>query len=509
MPVPPQNLAVLALGAVLLGSCATPPPEEPRKAEVLLTGEAVDRDVGMEEAERVAAEMGLVEDAELVGYVNAVGSRLLRHAPQRDFRYRFHVVDQDVPNAFALPGGFVYVSRGLLALSNSEDELANVLAHEILHIAARHAAARQQIAQTTPNPLMLPGILLGAVFGESVGKAVAAPFQAFSAPYVASYSRDQERAADRGGQEIAAAAGYDPHGMPTFLRALEKGERQRRGFSRLPGFMDSHPLTTDRVGETATYADLLEWSRQRGVTHGRAGYLSRLDGLVVGESADQGVFIEERFLHPDLNFTIRFPEDWKLVNAPTMVGAISPDRTVQIFLSAPTPGTNPRVAAELFVLHNGPRLGIQVVEAEEMQIGELPAYRVLAWAHGPGGRVGSMLTWIAHEGRVYRVNAIAPAGTGRDYVGRSRKTAQSFRSLTPEELASIEENRLRVATAHGGESLIEFAERTGNVWSVHVTALMNDHPPGESLEEGQVLKIARRERYVSRRPRSEDASSRR
>jgi predicted Zn-dependent protease len=508
MLVPPRSLALLALAAVLLGSCATPP-EEPRKAEVLLTGEAVDRDVGMEESERVAAEMGLVDDPELVAYVNAVGSRLLRHAPERSFTYRFHVVDQEVPNAFALPGGFVYVSRGLLALSNSEDELANVLGHEILHVAARHAAARQQIARTTPNPLMLPGIVLGAVFGESVGKAVAAPFQAFSAPYVASYSRDQERAADRGGQEIAGDAGYDPHGMATFLRSMETSERQRRGFSRLPGFMDSHPLTTERIGETATYANLLDWSRQPGVTEGRAAYLSRLDGLVVGEAADQGVFVEERFLHPDLNFTIRFPEGWKLVNAPTMVGAISPDRTVQIFLSAPTPGTDPRKAADVFVLQNGRRLGIQVVGAEELQIGELPAYRVLAWAQGPNGRVGSMLTWIAHEGRVYRVNAIAPAGMGRDYLGRSRTTAQSFRSLTPQELASIEENRLRVATARGGESLLELAERTGNVWSVHVTAVMNDHPPGESLAEGQVLKIARREPYVSSRLRPQDASSHR
>ena len=194
------------------------------------------------------------------------------------------MVDQWPPNAFALPGGTIYVSRGLLVLSNSEDELANVLAHEITHAAARHAAARQAVAGGV-NPFAM-------VFTNPA--------------YLAAYSRDQEREADRGGQQLAAAAGYDPAGMNTFLASLDNVEKLLAGASRMPGYFDTHPPTSERAASTATRAQHLDWTRQPGVTRDRDDYLRRLDRPGGGRESGRGSLREgplpapgSRFRAPD------------------------------------------------------------------------------------------------------------------------------------------------------------------------------------------------------------------
>ncbi len=463
---------------------------------MILVSEEVDKEVGAEVAERVAAEMRFIDDPALSTYVTAVGERLAASAPRGRYTYKFHIVDQDAPNAFALPGGYIYLSRGLLVLSNNEEELACVIGHEITHVAARHAAARQEMARTQKNPFMLPGVLLGAVLGERVGKATTAPFQVFNAPYIASYGREQERAADRGGQGMAATAGYDPRGMSTFLRSLSEYERDHLGFSRLPSFFDSHPLTAERVGTTATEAGLLTWTPQPPIST-RQQYLQRLDGLVVGQSASEGVFKGQRFLHPDLDFTLEFPRGWTVINSDLAVGAIPPKRDAQVFLSAPSPGDDPRAVAEEFLAEHRDRMRVRIEEDRELMIGDLNAYRIRGTASTPGGTVRGQVTWIAHNGRVYRLTGVAPSGGFDKYVGRVSLVTRSFRPLTAKERSSIEEKRLRLARARAGETIPELGERTGNVLNPYQTAILNDLQAGTPLEAGQLLKIARTEPYRS------------
>ncbi len=478
------------------GACGGPaPPDDGARRQVVLETQADDREIGEHQAELVKREMGLIEDPELVTYVQTLGRRVARGAG--GFQYEFSVVDQAAPNAFALPGGHIYVSRGLIELSNSEDELACVLGHEIVHVAARHAAARQQVARTTANPLMLPGIVLGAVFGEKVGRATSEPFRSFNAPYVASYSRSQERAADQGGQRLAARAGFDPSGMGSFLNKLSRYEREMFGYSRLPSFMDSHPLTTERMDTAHAEAGLLRWQRQPGVTKNHETYLGKMEGLVVGPSAAEGIFVGERFLHPDLDFTIRFPRNWRTVNSQLTVGAVSPNRNVQIFLSSPTPGSDPKAAAREFMADAGERIRVEVVDQKEMKIGRLDAYRIHARASMRGARLGGQLTWIAHQGRVYRLTAVALAGKGKDYIGRARNTARSFRPLTQQEKDSIRERRLRLVRAKNGETLGALAERSGNQANLHLLAVANDVTSTGPLPAGRLVKIARSEPYFT------------
>ena len=457
--------------ALFVSACgaSTPPRDRPR--EVILRSEDVDRKVGEESSQDVKAQLGLIDDAELVDYVAKVGARLARHAPSRNFEYSFQIVDQEAPNAFALPGGYIFVSRGLLTLANSEDELANVLGHEIVHVAARHAAARQEVGSSLPAKL---DWLRGG--------------------YLASYGRDQEREADRQGQGLAAVAGYDPEGLVRFLRELEHTERLELGSSRLPSFWDTHPSTKSRVAEAAARANMTAWTRKTPIaTH--ADFLGRLDGLAIGARASEGVFIADRFMHAALDLFVHFPPGWKTVNTHRAVGAVSPKRDAQIFLEIQGPGDDVESAAGEYIAELA-ESGFRVDSAQPLRIGSHAAFRVDGQLLGPGGPLGAQLTWLERDGSIYRFTAVAPGVAFRQYTGSFLNVPRSLRTLEAHERAKIQEMRLRIAVAHPGESLTELSERTANRWNIQQTAVMNDLFADHVLDPGQLVKIAVNEDYL-------------
>lgn len=475
-----RAFALLAAG--VLAACGgrsgpdLPDGEEPKR-EIILRTEYDDRRAGEEAAEEVQSALGVLQDEALTAYVSEVGRRMLRYAPRRHFEYAFGIVEQDAPNAFALPGGFVYVSTGLLALTNSEDELANVLAHEIAHAAARHAAARQQVMNTLPAPLR---------WLQWLGNA--------------RYSRAQEVEADRLGQGLAALAGYDPAGLTRFLRSLEFSERLRRGASRRAGFLDTHPTTASRVAEAGRRAEMIRWEPRPPLAGDRAAYLARLEGLVVGESGREGSFRGSRFLHADLDFTLRFPDGWETHNTPSAVGAVGPKRDRVIYLEHQGEGSDPEQAANEF-LESEDNPGLRVDRMQPVRIGAFPALWLTATA-GPLGRgLDALVTFIAREGHVYRVVGLGPLGSGERFDALYLNTTRSFRPLTPEQRASIRETRLRIAEARDGESLWQLTQRTENAWNAQETAVANAVFVDEPLRAGQRVKIAVAERY---RPAADD-----
>jgi len=477
--LPRLALAALAVAAALAAGCGGPAkrPTPKRPAEVVLRTEADDRRVGEETAKEVEAELGLVLDPDLVAYVNQIGERLLRYAPQRDFTYRFYIVDQEAPNAFALPGGQIYVSRGLLLLANSEDELANVIGHEIVHAALRHASARQSVVDS------IPGL-----------------FRFSAAGMIARYSRDQEREADREGQLLAGRAGYDPGGMAAFLKALDYTERLQFGASRLPGFFDTHPTTGDRTAEATARARAITWQAQPPIAGDTAGYLARIDGLAVGTRASEGVFQRDRFLHSELDLALRFPEGWETHNTRRAVGAVSPKRDAQVFLEMQGKGEDPIAAAEDY-LASEEATGLRLAAPPQpIRLGAIEAARGVGSAQTPGGPVRAHITWIAYQGNIFRLIGISVSTSSDRYAGVFRSVARSFRPLTARERESIRETRLRIVPARAGESLREISDRTGNRWNVQETAVMNDLFADAPLREAQLVKVAVSERYEGSPP---------
>ncbi len=456
----------------------------PKGKQVILSTEFDDAALGGEAAASMAAEMGIIDDPDLVAYVTAIGNRMVPFAPQRSFQYTFHIVDQAAPNAFALPGGYIYVSRGLLQLVNSEDELAGVIGHEITHAAERHAAGRQEFDRRM-NPFSMGWLRAGRL---------------------ASYGRDQERDADRGGQIIASRAGYDPDGLATFLQDMEAMTRLTLGWSRLPGYFDSHPPTPERAATARNRAQNLLWQPRLPIAKDKAEFLAKLDGLILGQNPSQGIFRDTRFLHPDMNFSLRFPDGWQLINSSDAVGAVAPQGEAVVILRVAGMGDDPEAAARAYIEREEQSGRMKLKRLSRVRIGDGDGFRIEGESSTSGGTIGGAMTFIAHEGFVYHIDTMSRASHVEKYEGRGRVVVRSFRPLTPEEASSFQIIRLRVATAMAGESLVEFSLRTGNALDIGTLGVLNDTFIDGRLTDGQLLKVGIPEPYVPRRPADEPSS---
>jgi predicted Zn-dependent protease len=449
--------------------------EAGKAARIVLKTVYDDQRVGEEQGPVIEAELGLVEDERLESYLRSVAVRLLRHTTDRPFDYEFRIVDQVAPNAFALPGGKIYVSRGLLALVGSEDELAAVLGHEITHAAERHTAGRIEHSSRI-NPFVL---------GYRRAAAVAA------------YGRDQERDADRGGQILAAKAGYDPSGIATFMKKLDAYDRYEVGWSRIPSCLATHPTSPERSALAANRAASLEWDPATPIAAREPfGYYSMIDGLVLGENPAGGLFEDSLFVHPELRFSIRFPRGWSTENTPQAVIAISPERDAQASLTvAGEAGDLDRVIDE-FIESEFEGIKIRVRDRRPIRIGDLAAVRIEGRASSGAVALWTQMTFVEHGGLVYRLAILSLAGRADVYRGRGHAFGHSFRPLDEEGARSLEVTRLRIARALENETLEQLSARTRNALELTYTGVLNDLFPSTSLHRGTPVKIGLREPYI-------------
>ena len=463
-------------------------------AQLFLPSTGADREMGAQVAQQVEKRIGLLPAPALQDYVRVVGRRLVNEASDDRFQFSFDLVDQLEPNAFAAPGGYIFVSRGLLALLNSEDELADVLAHEIIHVTRRHSA-KQERRGFLPGLLSVPGHVVGRVVDEDIGRLINAPASVLGGVTLASHSRAQEREADDRGLKLAAATGYDPSALATILTRMEKTIALvvPESTQRKPSFFDTHPTTSSRARDIERVASGLRRSSRPPVTTNREDFLRRLDGLVLGENPAHGVFDGVRFIHPHLQFTLRFPADWKLVNTPRAVAAIKRDGSAAMILGIAGQGEDPEPPARAF-LEKLRESRLHPTRAERAQAGAWPAFVVSVSDTTDRLRSEMHFVWAAHEGRIYQLIGL---GTPED-VQVIRTSALTLREATPAELSAVTVRRLRLAAAQPGESLEALSGRVGNVWSADLAALVNDLPRQAPLVGGQLLKIAKSEPYVAR-----------
>jgi len=478
--------AALAAAGALAGGCAMNPVSG--HPELTLVSAEQEKEIGAEEAKKVEQQMGLADTPSFTPYLESLGKRLAEQSPRKDVAYQFHVADMIEPNAFALPGGYIYVSRGLLALVNSEDELAGVVGHEIGHVAARHTV--QRISHQGPFAVVF-GIVSGltGIVSETVGNIIGGVGEFAQSLVFAPYSRGQETEADRVGQEIAAHAGYDPAALSAFLATLELEVELHLKEPRKPGFFDSHPATPDRVAKTAAHAKELKRAVKAPISPSRDAFLARLDGVVVGQRAANGVFDGPRFLHPDMNFFVQFPEKWSHDNTPQKIVSAAPDKDAAVVVGAAAKGNDPL---------EGARAVEKVLKADvvsktkTMTIGELPAARVRIPA---GGGLDLEITWIAHGGTIYQLVGVAPSGKFDQLKPVFDSVTNSFRPLTAAERSGVKEKRLRLVKAQAGETPEALAGRTHAAWKADQIAVVNGLAAGKMFADGQVVKIAVLEPY--------------
>ncbi|MEE4279536.1 MAG: M48 family metalloprotease, partial [Halieaceae bacterium] len=443
---------------------------------------------GAKMAQQVERQVGLYRDDELQGYVQAVGRRLTESLGESPYTFRFAIIDQPVPNAFASPGGYVYISRGLLALINSEAELAGVLAHEISHVTERHHT-RQIGRQLGAGLLTLPGKAVGIV-SEDLGAAINAPIETAEAVFLSSYSRSQESEADAVGMRLAARAGYDPAALVSALDNLERAMEALTGHEHEVSFFDSHPATPERIRAIEQVMASIE-VRGREPLATRLALLQLLDGLWVGvQNPQQGLFEGETFRSVDLNLAFDFPDGWRTRNTPMYVAAEAPDAAGRaMLLTVPREEPIDDLADELLAAIRE-RSGATPTERRSLSIGGWPA-EMLRFTSDDGPSPSQMIYLFVETDRA-KLMMVADA-TGETASKAILDSAHSLRPLSDGERVAYRSERLRLYAARPGESLREATVASGSIWTASYAAAANGISANGEPEQGNVLKLARRE----------------
>lgn len=466
------RLAAVALLTTAAG-CAVNPATGQR--ELALIGEGREIEMGREGRGQVAASLGLVPDSALQEYVSTLGLRLARVSERPDLPWSFQVVDDPVVNAFALPGGFIFVTRGILAHFESEAELVGVLGHEIGHVTARHSVrqmSRQQLQQI--------GLGVGMILSEDIrnyGGLLATGMGLLNLRY----SRGDETQSDELGVRYMARAGYDPEalvGVFQMLASVSGGE----GEGRVPQWQLTHPYPENREAHIREVVAGLGGAP--GGDPRRDAYLDRLQGLVYGENPREGYFKGSRFLHPELAFQLDFPPGWKGVNQRTAVGAVSPGEDAVLVLQLVEDAASPAEALRAFLAQEGVRAGI----TREDEAYGVPSVRSSFSATTQDGELRGDVSFYAHGGRVYRLlgMAAAPAWNGvARAVGASMST---FAPVTDPTVLGVQPWTLDVIRVPEAMTLEAFHRRYPSVVGLDVLARLNRRAPGETVAAGTRLK---------------------
>jgi predicted Zn-dependent protease len=469
----------LALLAAVAGCAVNPVSGRP---ELVVMSSARERELGAEQEQQFLAELGTSDHVATSSWVESIGARLGVHSPRQDVAYRFHVVDLEVPNAFALPGGPVFVTRGLLALARSEDELAGVIAHEIAHVAARHSV--RQTTAATPLALVfgVPAAIVGSV-SRPLGTLVGLPGAIVSGLALSAYGREQEYEADELGAELALAAGFRPAALAEFLERLEREEALHRDGPPPLSFFASHPTTPDRTKRARAHAEeIAPNARPRSVADQNVA-LAHLDGLLVGESPAHGVFVGDDFFHPDFGFAFRVPEGWDRENRPEAVVAADPRASgrVAILLEMCGEGDDPLAVASGQLASEEHRRALHPIE-----VGGRPAVQLEIGS----GTDAALLTWVALAGRVYRIVGVYPLAEAHLQRPLLAAAASSLRQLTAADRSRVRAARLRIRVVRAGEPLEALLARSQSAWSAEEVGVANDLAPGAPLPSGARLKVA-------------------
>jgi predicted Zn-dependent protease len=452
-----------------------------------------EQQAGADAARQLEEQVAIYPGEFLTKYVDSVGRRLVAALGDTPYFFRFKIIDQSEPNAFATPGGYIYVSRGIMALINSEDELAGILAHEISHVTLRHHA-RQAQRGVLPGVLTLPGRAVGKVVGEDVGNMINAPLEAVGKTYMSAYGRGQESEADQVGMLLAARAGYDPSALADALHNLERTVGLLTGENREFSFFDSHPQTPTRVADIELEAARIQWQAGKPFAKNQAAFLKRLDGLTWGPNNPmQGVFAGQQFMQADMNFSIVFPDGWQTTNTPRYVGAFEQNQKAIVLFGSPEHPGPAKELAEAFADELRSEAKLEPTEMREFEIGEWPAYLVRIEDSSGAEPVSIYFVWVNSRRSTFQIVAV---GAER-YRDELRETALSLRDMTADERRSIMAYRIRIATAEAGEDMEALSARTDNAFSAAITAAINGLPSEVELDAGARIKILSKESYLS------------
>lgn len=444
-----------------------------------------DKKMGAKAAKSAEAEFGIYPDKKMTAYVQSIGKRLVAELAETPFEFQFFIADDFIPNAFALPGGYVYVTRGILALVNTEDELACVMAHEITHVTERHSV-NQMRRGIIPAILMLPGEVVSSTANEQIGKLLNAPIAITTAGTSSAHSRKQESEADTKGVALAAKAGYNPSALSDILNRLSNAIEVITDQKEKKGWLDDHPFTPDRITNITDVCKDLKWEKKAGVSESA---LNSLSGLVCFDSPLKGIFNKSVFVHPELGFTITFPEGWNTQNESNAVVAERKDNKAGIYLGLEDPTKTAAEYAKEFEAAIAKKHGKKPIVSEPR--GD-SGYLVVLMDHSGKEDVYMHVLWLKIGNNIFKLIGVAP----KLYEENLKVSAKSLRTLSPAELSSVEISVMRITKAEEGETLEALGKRTSSTIKVKGLSVINGLDSAAKLKSGQQIKIVKKEIYT-------------
>ncbi|MBY0493616.1 MAG: aminotransferase class V-fold PLP-dependent enzyme [Cyanobacteria bacterium] len=479
-------LAVLVcLISALSAACATNPVTG--KKQMTLLSEAEELAIGQQQDLEIRREMGVYDDPELQRYVNDIGQELARRSHRPNLPWSFTIVDSPAINAFALPGGYIYLTRGIMAYLDDESELAGVLGHEIGHVTARHAAqayTRQAQANLgmTILSIFVPGTRPFANLGVS-GLGV----------LFLRHGREAELEADSLGVQYGSGAGYDPGGVPRFLSTLARiSAMSERG---VPNWLSTHPNPGVRVAKAEPLAGKFASADARTVNQDQ--YLERISGLTFGDNPKDGIVRGSEFLQPLLRIGVKFPDGWELTNTPDAVMAQEPGtqhfmvlQEVEASAQQGYAARGARTLADVAVTAMRTS-GFTAIDGTLQQINGNDAY--IGRYRGKAKDVGDVEMRAAHIqiGRqLYVVAGFAPKAAFERIDPAFRSSLQTFRQLTVQEASNIRPNKIDFYVVRRGDSWQSIAARQSKGYVNAATlAIMNDREVNVQPQAGDRIKI--------------------
>ncbi len=466
-----RRLALL-LGAAAAG-CAVNPATGGR--QLSLISESREISLGREYDKDVAASMGLYADSGMQRWIQQFGARLAATSERPNLPWTFRVVDDPVVNAFALPGGFIYVTRGILAHLNSEAELAGVVGHEIGHVTARHSASqmsKQQLAQI--------GLAVGSIASPEFGRYAGVASAGLGVLFL-KFSRDDESQADHLGLRYMRRAAYDPREMPHVFEMLTRVSEAQPG-GRVPEWLATHPNPENRRERIEQEIAALPRD-SAGSTVNRDSYLQRLDGLVFGTNPREGYFKGSQFYHPDLRFRMTFPEGWTTSNGKQAVSALSQEKDAVIELSLAKQPTAD-AAAQAFLTQKS----VSGSYPSRITVGGLPAVSAPFSAVTESGTLRGSLVCVEYDRAVYRLIAYASDARWPAYRGAAEGALLSFGRLTDPAILNVQPQRVDIVTLSKRMTIATLARERPSPASAATLALVNQVEPDTPLEAGRLVK---------------------
>ena len=467
-------VAAIALGCLVAAGCAVNPATG--KRQLSLISEQQEIQLGLENDRQVQAQMGLYEDPDLQAYVQRVGTALALQSERPDLDWKFRVVDDTSVNAFALPGGFIYVTRGILAHLNSEAELAAVLGHEIGHVTARHGVNQMSKAQ-----LAQLGLGVGMILAPEAAEQFGGLAQTGMSLLFLKFSRDDERQADDLGLRYAVRTGYDPRESPHVYEMLERVSAEGDG-GRLPGWMSTHPAPENRQATMEAKIATMGGDFS-GTAVDRAGYFERIDGMTFGEDPREGYFRDERFFHPGMEFRYDFPQGWTVRNQRLAVMGVSPQEDAMIQLTLANADSADQ-ALNAFFNQEGIRAG----QRWRSSIGGFPAASSSFLVETQQGTLIGLVAYLSYKGVVFQLLGFATQAQWDRYDETIAGSLASFDRLTDPVALAVEPKKLEIVTPRNSIGLAAFALSYDATVPVRTLALINQLDADEFLQPGRPYK---------------------